>query len=322
MIATTVLIIGAGPAGAACATRLQQASIDFILLDQHPFPRMKPCAGWVTPQALSAIGFSPAQYLHSFTTFNKFVISIHGVRFTLPTRQYAIRRAEFDHWLLERADLHVQQHQVKHIRQTADGYEIDGTYTCQYLVGAGGTYCPVYRTLFRETVPRPQENMIVAFEQEFEYGYTDPRCHLWFMENGLPGYAWYVPKANGFLNVGIGAKAEKLKKTGGTIQARWDELTTKLEAMGLVRGHPWSPVSHTYYLRPQPLSATRIDNAFLVGDAACLSTRDMGEGIGPALLSGQRAAQAIITGEEYVLDDIPSYSLPSIIFSRFGNNPV
>ncbi len=199
----------------------------------------------------------------------------------------------------------MEQHQVKHIRQTADGYEIDGKYACQYLVGAGGTYCPVYRTLFRETVPRPKENMIVAFEEEFEYGYTDPRCHLWFMENGLPGYAWYVPKANGFLNVGIGAKAEKLKKTGDTIQTRWDALTTKLDDLGLVRGHTWSPVSHTYYLRPQPLSATRIDNAFLVGDAACLSTRDMGEGIGPALLSGQRAAQAIITGGEYVLDDIP-----------------
>ena len=250
---TTVLIVGAGPAGAACASKLKQAGVDFILLDQRPFPRMKPCAGWVTPQALRVIGFIPDQYPHSFTTFSKFIISVRGVRFTLPTHQHAIRRVEFDHWLLERASLEVEQHQVKNIRQTSDGYRIDGKYAAKYLVGAGGTYCPVYRTSFAKQARAQKTTMIVALEEEFAYPYSDANCRLWFMENGLPGYAWYVPKANGFLNVGIGAKAEKLKETSGTIQARWDELTTKLEAIGLVRGHTWSPVSHTYYLRSQPL---------------------------------------------------------------------
>lgn len=314
---TTVLIVGAGPAGAACASKLKQAGVDFILLDQHPFPRMKPCAGWITPQALRTIGFSPDQYPHNLTTFNKFIISVRGVRFTLPTRQYAIRRVEFDHWLLERADLKVEQHQVKNIRQTVNGYEIDGEYSSKFLVGAGGTYCPIYRTLFRETAPRPKEDFIVAIEEEFAYAYTDPRCHLWFFEHGLPGYAWYMPKANGWLNIGIGTKAEKLKATDGTIQARWDELTTKLSDLGLVCDHTWSPVSHTYFLRPRPLLTTRISNAFLAGDAACLSTLDMGEGIGPALLSGQRAAEAIITGREYILNDIPRFSLPSIVLGKF-----
>ncbi len=314
---TTVLIVGAGPAGAACASKLKQAGVDFILLDQRPFPRMKPCAGWVTPQALRVIGFIPDQYPHSCTTFSKFIISVRGVRFTLPTHQHAIRRVEFDHWLLERASLEVEQHQVKNIRQTSDGYQIDGKYACQYLVGAGGTYCPVYRTLFREKSLRAKDTMIVALEEEFAYPYSDANCRLWFMENGLPGYAWYVPKANGFLNVGIGAKAEKLKETGGTIQARWDELTTKLETMGLVRGHNYSPISHTYFLRSRMDIPMRIMNAFLTGDAACLSTLDMGEGIGPALLSGQRAAEAIITGGEYTFQGIPRYSLSSIVFSRF-----
>jgi len=318
MIHTTALIVGAGPSGAACAARLKQAGVDFILLDQHTFPRAKPCAGWVTPRALRAIVFQPDQYPHSFTTFEKFIISVRGVRFTLPTRQYAIRRVEFDHWLLERDDLKVELHQVKTIRQTADGYEINGKYAARYLIGAGGTYCPVYRALFRKAAPRPKENLIVAFEEEFAYDFTDPHCRLWFMENGLPGYAWYVPKANGYLNVGIGAKAEKLKETGGIIQARWDALTTKLNELGLVRGHTWSPVSHTYYLCPKALLTTRNGNAFLTGDAACLSTRDMGEGIGPALVSGQRAAQAIITGGEYILDDIPRHSLPSILLGRFS----
>ncbi|MDX9865260.1 MAG: FAD-dependent monooxygenase [Anaerolineaceae bacterium] len=313
---TTVLIVGAGPAGAACARRLQQAGVDFLLLDQQPFPRMKSCAGWITPAVLRAIGFQPGQYPYSFTTFSKFIISVRGVRITLPVRQYAIRRIEFDHWLLQRNTLTVEQHTVKHIRQTADGYEIDGKFTSQYLVGAGGTYCPVYRSLFREAVPRAKDRMIVALEEEFPYPCEDADCRLWFMENGLPGYAWYVPKANGWLNVGIGAKAEKLKEKGGDIQARWQALTAKLDAIGLVRGHTYQPLSHTYFLRSRMDIPIRIKNAFLAGDAAGLATLDMGEGIGPALLSGFRVAEAIITGENYSLAGIPRYSLPTIVWGK------
>jgi len=52
----------------------------------------------------------------------------------------------------------------------------------------------------------------------------------------------------------------------------------------------------------------RIGNAFLAGDAAGLATRDMCEGIGPAVESGLLAARAIATGEEYALDGIGTLS--------------
>ena len=61
----------------------------------------------------------------------------------------------------------------------------------------------------------------------------------------------------------------------------------------------------------------RSGNAFIAGDAAGLATRDMGEGIGPAIRSGLRAAQAILEGAPYRLDDVTGWSVGSIARSMF-----
>jgi flavin-dependent dehydrogenase len=312
MLQTNVIIVGGGPAGSACAWRLKQNNIDCLILDQRSFPRFKPCAGWITPEVLKALDLNIADYPHSFTTFRSFHISIRGFRFRLPARQHAIRRYEFDDWLLRRAGVPVQVHAVKEIIQTANGYILDGQFTAKYLVGAGGTLCPVYRSLFQSTSPRDPNSLIVAQEEEFPYPYTDPHCRLWFLENHLPGYTWYVPKANGYVNVGVGGKAEELKANGDTLKNHWNLLVNKLDKVGLVRGHTFKPVGHSYYVR-QKNPVIRRDNAFLTGDAAGLATLDLGEGIGPAIQSGLLAAEAILHDIDYSVASIPSYSLRSLI---------
>jgi flavin-dependent dehydrogenase len=65
----------------------------------------------------------------------------------------------------------------------------------------------------------------------------------------------------------------------------------------------------------------RRDNAFIVGDAVGLATRDMGEGIGPAVRSGLLAAQAIVHDTDYDLRAIARVSLlPSLrrLVDRLG----
>ncbi len=317
MIQTEVLIVGGGPGGAACAWRLRQHGVDCIVLDQRAFPRPKVCAGWITPGVVKDIQLDPADYPHGFTTFTSFQVSIRGFRFKLRTHQHAIRRFEFDAWQVQRAGVPVREHAVKSITPLPDGYDIDGEYCARYLVGAGGTNCPVYRSLFSELSPRPKESLIVAQEEEFPYAYTDERCQLWFLENRLPGYAWYVPKANGYVNVGVGGKAEQLKANGDSLKNHWNLLVDKLDKLGLVRGHDYKPSGHSYYLRHR-LPEVRRDNAFLVGDAAGLATLDMGEGISPAIKSGLRAADAIIHGTEYSVASIPRYSLGSLIGFGLG----
>jgi flavin-dependent dehydrogenase len=291
--------------------------VDCLILDRQAFPRVKLCAGWITPQVLRDLALAPDEYPGSLTAFNALHISIRGVRFPLPTRQYAIRRYEFDHWLLQRADVPVRRHSVETIKKEGKTYVIDSAYSAKYLVGAGGTRCPVYRTLFQETSPRAADSLIVALETEFPYSHTDPRCQLWFMEHGLSGYSWYVPKADaqgkaGYVNVGIGGNAERLRANGDRLKRHWELLVAKLDRLGLVRGHEWRPRGYAYYLR-QAQPEVRRDNALIAGDAVGLATRDMGEGIGPAVRSGLLAAEAILDDTDYDVRSIARVSLlPSL----------
>ena len=135
----------------------------------------------------------------------------------------------------------------------------------------------------------------------------DPDCHLWFLEHGLPGYAWYVPKADGYLNLGVGAMAEKLTRRGGDIRAHWQRLVDKAIGKGLIDQDPGQPGGYSYFLR-SPARNVRLENAFVIGDAAGLATRDMCEGIGPAVRSGIHAADAILGCGKFALDDVSPFT--------------
>jgi menaquinone-9 beta-reductase len=306
MIDTEVLIVGGGPGGSACAWGLQQHNIACAILDQVEFPRFKPCAGWITPEVVRDLGLTEANYPYGFTTFKATRLNINRLSLRLPAHQHAIRRVEFDHWLLQRSGAPLYQHTVKNIREEDGKYIVDEKYRARYLVGAGGTYCPVYRALFKAAYSRTRESLIAAQEEEFQYDWSDSDCWIWLWKS-MPGYAWYVPKANGYVNVGVGVWAEAMKSSGGTLKMHWEHLLEQLDHLGLVRSHNYQASAHSYYLR-QRLPTLRIDNAFLVGDSAGMATVDMGEGIGPAIRSGLRAAKAIATGQPYSVKGIGSYS--------------
>jgi flavin-dependent dehydrogenase len=303
-----VIIVGGGPAGAAAAWKLRRGGADTLVLDKERFPRLKLCAGWITPEVVEALEIDIDAYPHRFLTFDRLHLHVKGLHLRAPCVQHSIRRVEFDAWLLARSGSPVVQHTVRDIRQEADGsYVIDEAFRCRYLIGAGGTRCPVYRTLFRELNPRATELQTVTLEHELEYDWHDPDCHLWFFDHGLPGYAWYVPKEHGWLNVGIGGMAERLKRSSRDIKDHWS-LFTGVLGRRLARSLQYDPSGYSYYLRGR-VDVVRRGNAFITGDAAGLATRDMAEGIGPAVRSGIRAAQSILEGKPYDLTDVTGASL-------------
>jgi menaquinone-9 beta-reductase len=316
MIDIEAVIIGGGPAGSTCAWKLRQGGVDAAILDQYEFPRHKLCAGWVTPRVVRDLALDASSHPGLYT-FDRLHYHFYGHRLTLKTRQYAIRRYKFDAWLLQRSAAPFYQHKVRKIRQENGRYIIDDAYRCTYLIGAGGTNCPVYRTFFKTINPRAKTQQIVSLEEEFEYEVQDPNCYLWFFDNGLPGYAWYVPKGENYLNIGIGGKAAALAARGETIQAHWNLLTEKLEQLGLVLGQTYQPKGHHYHLSEKVRNG-QLGNVFIVGDAAGLATKDMGEGIGPAVESAILAAEAILQRKPYSLRSVTRFSAGELFKGLFN----
>ncbi|HEX2139026.1 MAG TPA: NAD(P)/FAD-dependent oxidoreductase, partial [Woeseiaceae bacterium] len=174
------VIVGGGPAGSTCAWKLKQAGLDVLVLDKVGFPRTKLCAGWVTPQVVDDLEIDVAHYPHRFLTFERLEFNWRRLKFRKRTIQHSIRRFEFDDWLLRRSGARVLTHKVKRIEQRGERFVVDDRFECDYLVGAGGTSCPVYRHFFHDESPRDSSLQIATLEQEFAYDWENEECKLWF----------------------------------------------------------------------------------------------------------------------------------------------
>lgn len=312
MTKSEVIIVGGGPAGSSCAWQLRRRGVDCLILDKAKFPRVKLCAGWITPEVVADLEMDPATYPHRFLTFDSIRMHLYGLASKRCAPQHSIRRYEFDEWLLKRSGAPVREHEVRHIERRGERYFIDGEFECTYLIGAGGTSCPVYRSQFREANPRIRALQVAALEHELPYEWNDPNCHLWFFEHGLPGYSWYVPKQDGYLNLGVGGIAARMKSKGQHLNAHWDHFLSSLRRRDLIGDSlELKPQGYSYYMRDK-VDIGRIGNAFVIGDAAGLATRDMGEGIGPAVRSGMLVADAIVGGLAYDLRSVSASSLPGL----------
>ena len=297
-----VIIVGGGPAGSTCAWKLKQYKIDCLLLDAQKFPRPKLCAGWITPQVIDQLELQDYPKIQ----INENYVNFFGIDKKLKSKSHAIRRIEFDDWLLKRSGVEVHQHKVKKIYLQNGLYIIDDKYHCKYLVGAGGTSCPVYRNLFKQVHPRNMNRRVCCLEQEIKYEYQENASRAWFYEHNFHGYSWCISKKGGFLNIGVGGLFKDKK---ANIRMHWDFLVNKLKRLDIVRNHDFNPKGYVYFIRDR-VENCQIDNAFIIGDAAGLATKDLGEGIGPAVESAFLAVESIVNNIPFSLNSIAERTNP------------
>ncbi|MBF0278587.1 MAG: NAD(P)/FAD-dependent oxidoreductase [SAR324 cluster bacterium] len=311
------IIVGGGPAGSSCAWGLKKQGKEVLILEKQIFPRVKLCAGWITEKVLDDLEVKLADYPHPILEM-KVKSHLPLLPFSLPcfpTRwiNYSIRRVEFDDWLLKRSGAPVVQHHVKKIRKEADVYIIDNQYSCKFLVGAGGTMCPVRRTFFPDI--RNKDDQIATLEYEFEYPARDKQCHLFFFFRSLRGYAWYVPKGDGYVNIGLGGMSSFFKRSGTNIHSHYQQFLADLVEIKLLDASVKEQIKdkgHPYYLFSYE-GEFKKDQCFLIGDSAGLASIDLGEGIGPSIESGMLAAEEISGLGVYLKENTSRFSLGGIL---------
>ena len=298
------IVVGGGPGGSTAAWRLARTGLRPLVLDAAVFPRVKICAGWVTPEALADLDVDPDKYPLTIQPFDACVLEFAGARHETGWRRptsYGIIRREFDHYLLERdaaagADVRWGI-RVTGVTVAADRVRVEtdrGVFEAPVVIGAGGHRCPVARALGEVS---EGEEVVVAQESEtrlpaewVERLGSFMRAPEIYVEPDLRGYGWFFPKRD-FINIGVGCT----QGGDGSLPRRRDALLASLRASGRVPdGMPLEPFKgHAYVVRrqaPRRLSGARF---CLVGDAAGLARDMSGEGIGPAIRSGRLAAEAV-----------------------------
>lgn len=303
-----VAIVGGGPAGSSCAWALRRAGARVVVLDAAAFPRQKVCAGWVTPRVFRALALDPEEYRATglvLQDVRAFRTGIVGGRHTVATRydaivSYAIRRVEFDDYLLRRANVAVlDATRVTSLRRDSGAWILNNRVSAKTLVGAGGHFCPVARLLN----PSAGDDRDVVVARELETAVDAEACgvdglapELFFCRD-LDGYGWCVRKGR-YINVGFGRRGSRGFQRHVAEFADWLRTAAALPA-SVLDWKTWK--GHAYRLR-RPGRRVRDEGVLLIGDAASLAWPESGEGIAPAVESGIAAARAIAAQDSSAYD--------------------
>jgi len=322
MDACDVVVVGGGPAGSSCARGLRQAGLDVVLIDKAVFPRDKICAGWITPQVVEALQLDVSDYCRGrvFQPIDSFYVALFGrpgvdASFD-QTVSFGIRRCEFDEYLLRRSDARLRLGEgVRSVERTPAGWRLNGNLEARMLVGAGGHFCPIARTLRTEGGERGQ--LVTAVEAEFpmpdgvDCSATDGTTPRLYFRDDLAGYGWCVRKGD-YLNIGVGLVDSRA--TASEISRLMEVLKEERAFVGEV---PARFRGHAYYLYDGCRTKVFDDGVLLIGDAAGLAYPQSGEGIRPAVESGLLAAQVIVdAGGRYERSRLAPYQ--ERLISRLG----
>jgi len=300
-----VIVVGAGPAGAAVAARLHQHGVkDVLVLERYAFPRDKPCGGGLTghaDEALAALDLS-LRVPHVPSLRGEVRCGAFTRQVTLGRPVNVIRREEFDADLVAQVRARgveiVEDEGVDALRvgpdavtvKTTRGRELQAT----IVVGADGAASIVRKhligdramphRLFMRELPRPAS---VPASDAMLYDFTP-------MARGVRGYLWVFPVPGDRVNVGI--MHYPAFRRGGpalldTLRARLAELGYDLPARGNKGWPVWG------YHPGARVSAPRL---LTVGDAAGIDGLT-GEGIAVAMeqaqVAGDHVARALTTGD-------------------------
>ena len=280
-----VIIIGAGPAGLACATAAAARGLTTLVLERKSILGRKVCAGGITWNGL--LKKIPMDISEKRFATQQVITRLQNISVTSPTPIIATVNRET---LGQKMALQAMQAGVE-IRLGCQVLSIDNTsILCEdkisgnqerlnfaSLVGADGS-----SSLVRRFLGLPVTASGIGINYQIPGDYPEMQWHL---DSSLfaNGYAWVFPHRD---TASIGAYVDSERMRASTLKAN---LLTWSDKQG-------------YPLRQHRASAELINfdyrgwhfgNIFLIGDAAGLASGLTGEGIYPAIISGETVGNFI-----------------------------
>ncbi len=291
-----VVVVGAGPAGAAAALGALHASpgLRVLLLDRCDFPRDKSCGDGIAPlvfDALAQVGVHDAAA--GWTPLHSLELTRGAATVTGPLSRpvWVIPREVFDARLVERAvaaGAELRRHRVVDVHLRPEGVLLDGRLQATVLVGADGAHSTVRRS---GDAADPGRRALAIRGYSPTPAHRRARQVIVYGDRRQPSYAWSFDRGDGLCNVGYG----ELLRDDAEDHATRAVLLEQLERLlpGSTRhGTGWKG----HHL---PLSAWRWPHpdgqVLLAGDAAHLVNPMTGEGIYYAVATGIRAGRAAAT---------------------------
>ncbi|MET0488889.1 MAG: geranylgeranyl reductase family protein [Acidimicrobiales bacterium] len=332
-----VLIVGGGPAGAACGYWLAKAGHDVLIVERKAFPREKTCGDGLTPRAVYQLAeMGLAAGLEQYHRYEGLRALAHGITLEMnwpdhpvfPSHGYVVRRRDLDqmvadHAVAAGARLRTQCEAV--VPSLKDGLvrgaEVkDGAtgqteeITARFVVVADGANSRFGRALgTARDRSYPQGMALRGY-------YESPRHDDPWIEsaldmvdrngNSLPGYGWIFPVGDGTINVGVGLLSTFRDYRSINTSHLLDEFA--LTAPGYWEIGPETKVGEATGGRlPMAGSVSpKVGPTWIViGDAAGSINPFNGEGIDYAYETGRMAAglldESLVTGDARALQTYP-----------------
>ena len=289
-----LIVVGAGPAGAAAALEARRLRADaaVLLVDKAAFPRDKPCGDGIGPHAVDQLaalgaaavldGYPPVSRLR-FRAPDGTEVAGEMARPNRVVPRRVLDARLVDAAVASGAVLH--RSHVRALEDHGDRVVLDGELAGRVVVGADGANSAVRRLL--DLAGNPPDDVAIAVRGYAPAPPGPPEQFVDWVPEGWPAYAWCFATGTGLANVGYGLLRSRLDGGRATLYGRLRTLLPGLEAdAATLRAHHL-PLS-TY--RPPPGRG----RVLLAGDAASLVNPVSGEGIYYALASGRLAAAAAL----------------------------
>lgn len=293
-----VLVLGAGPGGAAAARTLRDArGVEVVVVDKATFPRDKICAGGLSPKAQTVLG-----RLGVLDEVRREAQPIERLRLGGPegeawtlakARSIVLPRRRFDHLLVSaaRGGAVTLREGVRATGLLRHGGRVVGAATSEGELEADVVLVATGVQGLHPDLPAPRR--LLAVERRYEGFDFDPRAmEMLYAKELLPGYGWVFPESDRRANVGV-CVDESHPQAGRLHEVLARFLETHLGgrmdgavAVDKARGQPiaWR----------RTLPTTGEPGVLWIGEALGLTSAATGEGIWHALASGEAAAEAVL----------------------------